>query len=170
MDKWLAHPWPQAAPANISLAPLERLMNARLALMTDVARDKWNTRGAIEDVPREQIIIDGLKMQAQALGVPAAWAEHFFRAQIETAKLIQRDLFAHWEKTGAGRFADAPDLAKVIRPRLDALTPQLLNALAAAWPALADPTQGARIAAAMQKLPAMAASPLIDGSASKLAP
>lgn len=176
LDKWLAHPWPQAAPAAISLEPLRRLMDERLALMPDVARHKWNNKSAIEDLPREQKIIDGLKAEALALGVPAAWAEQFFRAQIEAAKLIQREQFAQWEKSGAGRFADVPDLDKVIRPRLDALTPKLLRELAAAWPALADPAQRGRIAVAMQGLQtgnpaaALAATPLTDGSASMTKP
>lgn len=175
IDKWLAHPWPQAAPGAISFEPLRRLMDERLALMPDVARHKWNTKSAIEDLPREQKIIDGLKADALALGVPEAWAERFFRAQIEAAKVIQREQFTRWEQAGAGRFADAPDLATVIRPRLDALTPQLLRELAAAWPALADPAQRGRIATAMQSMrtattsPAAAtaaAAPLMDASAS----
>ncbi|MBI3524772.1 MAG: gamma subclass chorismate mutase AroQ [Betaproteobacteria bacterium] len=174
-DKWLTYPWPQSAPEAINLEPLRRLMDERLALMSDVARYKWNTQSPIEDLPREQKIIDGLKAEALALGVPAAWAEKFFRAQIEAAKIIQREHFARWQQAHAGPFADAPDLATVIRPRLDALTPQLLRALAAAWPALASPAQHARIAAYMQGMQtvavsapaaALAAAPLIDGSAS----
>ncbi|MCX7165182.1 MAG: gamma subclass chorismate mutase AroQ [Rhodocyclales bacterium] len=152
---------------------MRRLMDERLALMPDVARYKWNTKSAIEDLPREQKIIDGLKAEALALGVPAAWAERFFRAQIEAAKVIQREHFARWELAGAGRFADAPDLATVIRPHLDALTPQLLRELAVAWPALADPAQRSRIAASMQGMltattsaaaAIRAAAPLIDAS------
>lgn len=174
LDKWLAHPWPQAEPAAISLEPLRRLMDERLALMPDVARHKWNNKSAIEDLPREQKIIDGLKAEALALGVPAAWAEQFFRAQIEAAKLIQREQFALWEKSNVGRFTDVPDLEKVIRPRLDALTPKLLRELAAAWPALADPAQRGRIAVAMQGMQtgaaALAATPLTDGSASMTKP
>lgn len=179
MDKWLAHPWPQAAPAAISIEPLRRLMDERLALMPDVARYKWNTKSAIEDLPREQKIIDGLKTEAQALGVPAAWAERFFRAQIEAAKQIQREHFARWQQADVGPFADAPDLATVTRPRLDALTPKLLRELAAAWPALADPAQRGRIVATMQGMrtvatsapaAALAAAPLTDGSASTGSP
>lgn len=175
LEKWLAHPWPQAASDAISLEPLRRLMDERLSLMPEVARYKWNTRSAIEDLPREQKIIDGLKAEAQASGVPAVWAERFFRAQIEAAKLIQREQFARWQQDGAGRFADAPDLSTVIRPRLDALTPQLMRELAAAWPALADPAQRSRIAASMQSMltvgtsapaAALAGAPLTDGSAS----
>ncbi|WP_414663343.1 gamma subclass chorismate mutase AroQ [Horticoccus sp. 23ND18S-11] len=159
----------------MALEPLLDLMAQRLALMPDVARHKWNTATAIEDLPREQQIIDGLKQQAEALGVPAAWAERFFRAQIEAAKVIQREQFARWQAAGQGRWADAPDLATVIRPRLDALTPRLLRELALTWPALSDPAQHARLTAATTRLESgttsaaaarAAAEPLTGGSSS----
>lgn len=168
---------PAASTSAISIEPLRSLMDQRLALMPDVARHKWNTGGAIDDLPREQKIIAALSAQAQLLGVPGTWAEQFFRAQIEGAKQVQRAHFVRWQQSGAGKFADVPDLVTVIRPRLDALTPQLLRELALAWPALADPAQQARIAAVMAKLdngtPEAAATvtrPLIDGSAHALAP
>jgi len=166
---------PKEATNAISLEPLRQVMNERLSLMIDVARYKWNAKAPIEDLPREKQIIDGLKVQAQELGVPAVWAERFFRAQIEAAKVIQREQFAEWERSGAGRFEHAADLATQIRPKLDALTLRLLRELAAAWPTLADPAQRERIAAAMHEMPGagshrMAASiaiaPLVDGSAS----
>jgi chorismate mutase-like protein len=177
LEKWLAHPWPRAAPGAIDVAGLCRLIANRLALMPDVARHKWNQRSAIDDPVREQQIIDGLKREAEAMGVPAKWAERFFRAQIEAAKLIQRDLFARWERDGQGTFADAPDLVSVTRPKLDALTPQLLRELSMAWPALTDPAQRDRIAVTVQQISvdqpnqskflARAAEPLVDGSTAR---
>lgn len=175
LDDTPLQPWMQAANGAISFEPLHRIMNARLALMEDVARYKWNTKMAIEDLPREKWIIDGLKEEARALGVPAPWAERFFRAQIEAAKVIQREQFAQWERSGVGRFERVPDLATEIRPKLDALTPLLLRELAAAWPALTDPAQHDRIVTAMQSMhsasahaaaASVAIAPLIDGSAS----
>lgn len=162
-------------PGAINLEPLRQVMNERLSLMIDVARYKWNAKAPIEDLPREKQIIDSLKAQAQKLGVPAAWAEHFFRAQIEAAKAIQRAQFIEWERSGAGRFENVPDLATQIRPRLDALTPRLLRELVAAWPALADPAQRERIASVMHEMPgtgshataaSIAIAPLVDDSAS----
>ena len=152
LEKWLDHPWPRASAAAIDVEPLRKLLGERLALMPDVARHKWNTRSPIEDLARESQIIAGLQRDAEAVGIPAPWAERFFRGQIEAAKVIQRDLFARWEATGQGKFAGVPDLATAIRPRLDALTLELLRALAAAWPALADPKQQTRLAAALQPL------------------
>lgn len=177
LEQWLDHPWPRAAPEAIDLEPLGRLMMERLALMPDVARFKWNTRAAIEDLGREQQIIAGLKREAEALGVPGGWAERFFRAQIEAAKVIQRELFARWERERQGAFADTPDLATVTRPRLDALTPRLLRELAMAWPAISDRTQAERLRETVRRgfatsagspaATAAAVGPLIDGSSSR---
>lgn len=162
-----------SAPADAaSLEPLRRLIDERLALMPDVARHKWNAGSSIDDLPREQRLIASLGSQAQALGVSGPWAERFFRAQIDGAKQVQRAHFARWVMAGAGRFESVPDLVTVIRPRLDALTPQLLSALATAWPVLSDPTQLARIRGRISKLDngtpeatATVIAPLIDGSA-----
>ena len=176
LEKWLSHPWPRAAPGSIDVAPVCELVAARLAIMPDVARYKWNHRAAIEDPAREQQIIAGLKQEAEAVGIPATWAEQFFRAQIEAAKVIQREQFAAWEREGRHTFDDAPDLATVTRPKLDALTPQLLRELALAWPALADPAQQTRIGEAVERMRVgdgnfaravvMATAPLMNGSAS----
>lgn len=180
MEKWLDHPWPRAAPDSIRLEPLGELIAERLALMPDVARYKWNTRTPVEDLVREAQIIAALKREAEALGVPAGWAERFFRAQIEAAKQVQRELFAQWTGAGQGTFADVPDLATVTRPRLDALTPRLLRELAMAWPALSDPRQQERVTALARRLRrtdatraaavALAVAPLTDGSAGRASP
>lgn len=180
LEKWLEHPWPSAAPDAINLDPLCRLMGERLALMPDVARHKWNSRTPIEDPARERQIIDGLKRDAESFGVPAMWAERFFRAQIEAAKVIQREHFARWEKAGQGRFEAVTDLASVIRPRLDGLTARLLRELAAVWPALSDRAQAERISRALQPLQsapgaspaavAVAIEPLTNGAPANPSP
>lgn len=113
------------------------LIEARLALQVDVARYKWNTHGAIDDPLREQQIIDGLKLKAATLGVPVPWAERFFRAQIEAGKTLQRMYFVRWKAAQEGRFEGVPDLVTQTRPKLDALTPPLLDALADVWPKIA---------------------------------
>lgn len=116
------------------------LMGQRLNLASDVARYKWNTQGKIEDIAREQAIIASLGQQAVKQGLPVAWAERFFRAQIDASKQIQQSLFVHWRQTQAGLFDNIPDLSAVTRPKLDILTTQLIKALANAWPQLQNPT------------------------------
>src|SRR6516164_3452123 len=70
LDSWLSYRWPGAAPSPATLAELGRLIDTRLALSVDVARYKWNTGGKIEDGKREAQVIDDLKKQAAALGLP----------------------------------------------------------------------------------------------------
>lgn len=146
VDHWLSYPW--------GLHTLRQLIDQRLLLAQDVARTKWNTKAPIEDLPREAQIVQRLGEQAQAAGVPADFAQAFFRAQIEASKTVQRALFERWEQEHPGRFDDAPDLATVIRPQLDALTPKLLRALADDYKVLTDPAHKAEVAQAFATMDA----------------
>ncbi len=127
---------PQAAPATAKLDRLLQLIGQRLGYMDDVARNKWNSGAPIEDLPREREIIDGLGRQAAGYGLDAGIVRDFFRAQIEASKIIQRARFAEWRAQNQPPFKNLPDLRDQIRPALDALTPELMNALAAALPEL----------------------------------
>lgn len=152
-------------------ADLGTLMNDRLALMTVVAKYKWNTHAEIEDPVREQKILDGLKSQAEAAGLPSQWVQHFFREQIEAAKLVQYQMFAQWHREHRGAFPDTPDLATEVRPKLDALTPELLAAVKAHWSELAAGPVTVKSVGEMsvaQQSPravTVALLPLMDGSA-----
>lgn len=131
---------PEPVPVAAGLPGLLQLMDQRLALAPEVARAKWNRRGtpagAIEDPVRELAIIADIRERARTAGLPEDWAVAFFRAQIEAGKDIQRRLFARWEGSRQGDFADAADLARDLRPRFDALSVSLLAALRASWPEL----------------------------------
>lgn len=128
LEAWMRYPWPLApSPAQ----RLAKRIDERLALMPDVARYKWNRGQAIEDPPREQALLDSIKLQAPRYGLDPARAVAFFAAQIEASKVLQRELFFAWRANGQGEFASTRDLANDIRPKLDALNPQLLAALAA---------------------------------------
>jgi chorismate mutase-like protein len=143
-EQWLAYPW--------GIESLRALVDARLSLAADVAQFKWNHRIAIEDLPREAQVIEALSRRTGELGVPRAWAETFFRAQIEASKTAQNALFQGWESSRHGPFPDAPDLAAVTRPKLDRLTDQLLRALAANWPVLSDPKRRDDVLGAMHPM------------------
>jgi len=132
-EQWLAYPW--------GLEPLRRLIDARLLLANDVAQYKWSHDLPIDDPLREQEIVDGLAKEAAELGLPKAWAEGFFRAQIEASKTVQRELFAGWEVFKRGPFPDAPDLATVTRPKIDQVNADLMHALAENYPVLTDSKQ-----------------------------
>lgn len=126
-------------PAAHDVGKIDRilaLIGQRLGYMDDVARNKWNSGAPIEDLPREREIIDSLGKQAAGYGLDAGIARDFFRAQIEASKFIQRTRFAEWRAQHQPPFKNFPDLRDKIRPALDALTPELMNALAAALPEL----------------------------------
>jgi chorismate mutase len=126
-------------PAAHDVGKIDRiltLIGQRLRYMDDVARNKWNSGAAIEDLPREREIIDSLGKQAADYGLDAGIAREFFRAQIEASKIIQRTRFAEWRTQNQPPFKDLPDLRDSIRPALDALTPELMKALAGALPVL----------------------------------
>ena len=150
---------------GLALQRLRGLLEQRLALMPDVAWHKWRNGEKIDDPARERIIVARFVAQAQALGLPAAWSERFFQAQIEAAKIIQRESFAAWSRAGAAPAGEAPDLKTQIRPRLDALELPLLQALAAAWPVLTDPARRAQVAAVMGSLH----GPAVSGAAAACA-
>jgi chorismate mutase-like protein len=127
-----------AAPAagTDSLMTLIGLMRQRLDLMVEVARSKWNTGSAVEDLAREQSLADDVARLAPRYGLNPQLAATFFRAQIEAAKLVESALIARWTLAHAGAFAEAADQRAVIRPKIDRLTAELLAALAAVAPAL----------------------------------
>ena len=148
LERWLAYRWPLTGARTALVAALAGLIDERLALMPDVARYKWNQGLAIEDLPRERQLLEAVRAQAQGRGLSPDRAEAFFAAQIEASKVMQRELFAQWRAAAAGHFDNVPDLATQIRPHLDALTPRLLDALAAVPGALTREQLGALASAA----------------------
>ncbi len=126
---------PQAQQQSIER--LLVLMDQRLAVAVDVAQAKWNSGAPIDDPVRERQILDDLS--AALTGANAAdklAIRRFFQAQFDAGKIIQRDLHAQWRQQQHARFVHPPELARDIRPKLDQLTPQLLDALAQVRPLL----------------------------------
>ncbi len=130
----------QQAPADVEkIDRVLTLVQQRLAIADTVARNKWNSGAPIEDLPREREIIDGLVKQAAGYGLSGEVAADFFRAQIEASKIVQRARFSEWQAAGQPKFSQVRDLGRDIRPALDALTPQMMRALADAVPVLQAP-------------------------------
>lgn len=122
-ERWLAFPWQRTSV-------LSGLIDARLAVMSDVARNKWNSGAAIEDPVRERDLIADMIARGLALGVPAQRTEAFFVAQIKAARELQQDLFDLWRSQGRQKLPAAPDLQKTIRPQLDRISAAMVTALA----------------------------------------
>jgi chorismate mutase len=158
-------------PATDTGQELSQLIGARLSIMQEIAKYKWNNNAPIEDPDREQTLLDSVGKQAEAEGLQPQWAQHFFRLQIEAAKLAQYQLFQDWRRTQHPAFSEAPDLAKVARPRLDALTPRLLKSLKSHWKNIAAGSMSmddVRPRSIEQRFPlaiGVAVLPFMDGSA-----
>lgn len=136
-----------ALAAGTALDTLLSLIGERLALMPDVARHKYNTGAAVEDLPREAQVIEAVTVQAVEAGLDKDVAAKFFLAQIDASKMIQSERIAAWKAEGHAPFTDVPDLKTVIRPKLDALTPAMLAALKDALPELRLGGAGERLEA-----------------------
>lgn len=105
-----------------ALDHLTDLLARRLAFMPLVAEVKAKAGLAIEDLPREKLVLEASEQQAQKLGLPAVSARAFFALQIELAKAVQR----------RRREPTELQLAQQIRPALNALGDRILEALGAA--------------------------------------
>jgi chorismate mutase len=94
-----------AAPPLDGVEKVDRLlllMQQRLQTAEDVARIKWNSGAPIEDVARENAIVEQAGAEATRYGVRWETAREFLRAQIEASKVIQRARFAEWSKPTEG--------------------------------------------------------------------
>lgn len=115
------------------LTNLIALSSQRLALAEPVARWKWAHHVPITDEPRESALLANINSRAKAAGIDPAFAQVFFRDQIEASKDVQNALFDNWRKSQPPE-GTPPDLARDTRPQLDRVTNSLLGALARVEP------------------------------------
>jgi chorismate mutase len=126
------------APADAGLSRLVDLAAQRLATADTVAEAKWASGGSISDPAREKVVLDAAAAAGPQRGLDAGDVAQVFRDQIEANKAVQYGLFSDWSADPGRVPAAVPDLTKV-RPVLDGITGQLLDALAAARVARAEP-------------------------------
>jgi chorismate mutase len=143
---------PALAPPEVTKTNPDRafdgllgLMRSRLEVMHDVARWKWARKAPIEDPEREAALLRDVADKGVALGLEPESTRSFFRGQIEAAKIVQRADLSRWEAAQRGPEGEPPDLAGVLRPRIDGLNRDLLNALAEAKARLLDSDASARL-------------------------
>ena len=133
----LAFGAPMSSYAAFAASSLDALVVSsaeRLAIGEQVAFAKWDSKGYVEDAPREAVVIGKAKEAGTATGLDADWVAAFFRAQIEANKEVQYALLGVWYRAGMAPEHQPIDLAHQIRPRLDTLQAQFLAQLAAAAP------------------------------------
>lgn len=118
-----------ASTSSLSLAPLTDLFAERLLVADKVAAAKYGTDKPIDDPVREQQILADVSARAVGLGLDPEAVAAVFRDQIEANKVVQRGLYARWDAHPELRPTERPDLVKEIRPILDRITTELLDAL-----------------------------------------
>jgi chorismate mutase-like protein len=154
-----------AGEAELPPARLARLIDLRLALMTEVARWKWNRKAPIEDLPRERAQLESLRGRGATLGVDPMLLERFFAAQVAAAKVIQTELFDRWHREDIAEFSGVLDLDKDLRPQIDQVTTQILEVLGK-WDGRAVPRSGLgamTVEAVSSSATRTALQPLIQG-------
>lgn len=136
---WLACPLaaaPRFAPADEDVARVVALIDRRLGVMPEVAAFKFRWHQPVSDPVRERAVIEQSVAQARAMHLDAEAARAFFSAQIAVARDVEETLIARWG-AGGGRPPPGRDLARELRPELDAIGRELLPAVYLASPALA---------------------------------
>ncbi|MFJ9175564.1 chorismate mutase [Streptomyces sp. NPDC102360] len=125
-----------------ALAAITSLATERLALADKVAAAKYGTDAPIDDPAREKVILDDVAKRSADLGIDPEFAGAVFRDQIEANKVVQRGLYARWDAHPEQRPTERPDLATEVRPQLDRITTQLLDALREVAPTRTSPACG----------------------------
>jgi chorismate mutase len=117
-----------AATSDVQL--LRKLLIERLALMEQVAAYKWSNDLPIDDPVREANVLKAAVARARAAGLKPEAARLFILAQMEAAKMMQRHYFASWEEQSVGSIDDMPDLVGELRPKIGALSVELVSVVA----------------------------------------
>lgn len=133
---WLLLSLPLTA-AEPPLHEIYRLIDERLELMESVALYKQAHQLPVEDLKREQLVIDQVVVEAKKLNLDPATTEAFFRVQMEAGKQVQRSWLSRWKQQPPDN-QEVPDLARTIRPKLDEINARMLHVLNASLPTLVE--------------------------------
>jgi chorismate mutase len=82
------------------LQPLVETSARRLLIAEQVALAKWDSGAAVEDLPREALVIRAAVRDIDSRGLDPTLVSNFFKAQIEANKVIQYSLLADWRPSG----------------------------------------------------------------------
>lgn len=116
-------------PTDQGLCPLVQLTGKHLITADLVAAAKWNTDQPIDDLPREKAVLDTAREQAIQHGANPTLVERVFSDQIAANKIVQHALHHRWQLHPDDAQIGHPDLVTVIRPTLDRIGAELLDAI-----------------------------------------
>jgi cyclohexadienyl dehydratase len=126
----------QFARDEDQVAQVFRLLDERLSLMPEVAAWKWQRKAPVSDATREEAVVARAVDLAKPLGLRAENVRQLFELQIRIAREVQTKFHNDWRTRPSGFPGTSADLQTQLRPRLDALTAELLRALYLASPTL----------------------------------
>lgn len=141
----LQPPSARADGGDTALTNLISLVSQRLALAQPIAHWKWVHHRPVVDRAAQQALLADVDKRARRAGVDPSFAHAFFADQIDAGTQVQNALFESW-RTSQPPAGAPPDLASVIRPQLDRLTPQLIASLARVQPLRDTPDCPVRVA------------------------
>ncbi|WP_187290209.1 chorismate mutase [Terriglobus saanensis] len=133
------------------LQPLVEASAQRLALADQVALAKWDSGMPIEDATREASVIAGAVKSGESKDLDSVSVANFFKAQIESNKIVQYGLLAKWRRSGGAPKHAPIDLVATIRPQLDWIQIALVTALAETKAMRSDPACKDDVAKAVGK-------------------
>ena len=130
----------QAEPARFvtdeaAVGRILELADQRLGVMPAVAAAKWQTHAPIYDPPREAAVIQRAADLGSALGLGGEPLKRLFELQARLAREVQSLLQQAWKERGFS-YAEPVTTLATLRPKLDGLTVDLLQALYIAAPVL----------------------------------
>lgn len=120
---------------DVSVSRILELADQRLAVMPAVAAAKWETHAPIFDPPREDAVIQRAQDLGAAMGLSSESVKSLFALQTRLAREVQAGLYEEWKAHGLTSADPVVSLAS-LRPKLDQLTVDLLQAVYIAVPVL----------------------------------
>jgi cyclohexadienyl dehydratase len=121
---------------NAAITRVFELCDERLALMPEVAAAKWQTHAPVTDPVREDAVIERAVTRGTELGLAPEGIRALFALQIRLARELEQRRVERWAHNGYDGPTPARDLPAELRPRLDVLSAELLEALYLAMPTL----------------------------------
>jgi cyclohexadienyl dehydratase len=134
-------------------AAVERILDLadqRLAVMPAVAAVKWQTHAPIFDPPRENAVIQRAQDLGAPMGLVSDPVKRLFELQVRLAREVQGTLHEDWKAHGFS-YAEPVTTLAALRPRLDGLTVDFLQAIYLAAPVLQRDEFEARYTALAQQ-------------------
>jgi chorismate mutase len=124
-------PDPAWSPGPVQARMVE-LMGERLEVARQVAWYKFREGLPVRDWKRERASLRVLTARGKAMGLSSFQVGRFFRAQMAASRMVQKDLMAGWKAGLPVPTVPPPDLARDLRPRIDAIDADLLVQVAGA--------------------------------------